>query len=54
TVVNVSGDLVATTVIAKSEDELDMAHYNADIDQSAVIAEQNIALEIAAAKSVKA
>lgn len=53
TVVNVSGDLVATTVIAKSEDELDMAHYNADTEQSAVIAEQNIALETAAENSAK-
>ena len=41
TVVNVSGDLVATTVIAKSEDELDIVHYNADMEQSAEIAEQN-------------
>ena len=53
TVVNVSGDLVATTVIAKSEDELDMAHYNADMVQSAVLAEQNIALETAAEQSAK-
>lgn len=53
TVVNVSGDLVATTVIAKSEDELDMAHYNADTEQSAVLAEQNIALETAAENSAK-
>ena len=53
TVVNVSGDLVATTVIAKSEDELDMAHYNADMEQSAVLAEQNIALETAAENSAK-
>lgn len=41
TVVNVSGDLVATTVIAKSEDELDEVHYNADMQESALIAEQN-------------
>ncbi|QYJ78242.1 dicarboxylate/amino acid:cation symporter [Shewanella acanthi] len=41
TVVNVSGDLVATTVIAKSEDELDEDHYNADMEQSMVIAQQN-------------
>lgn len=41
TVVNVSGDLVATTVIAKSENELDIEHYNADMQQSALIAEQN-------------
>ncbi|WP_394205181.1 dicarboxylate/amino acid:cation symporter [Shewanella waksmanii] len=40
TVVNVSGDLVATTVIAKSEDELDIVHYNADMEQSAAMAEQ--------------
>ncbi len=40
TVVNVSGDLVATTVIAKSEGELNVAHYNADMEQSALIAEQ--------------
>jgi len=53
TVVNVSGDLVATTVIAKSEDELDMEHYNADMVQSAVLAEQNIALETAAEQSAK-
>ncbi|MGI2067484.1 dicarboxylate/amino acid:cation symporter [Shewanella sp. MF08487] len=53
TVVNVSGDLVATTVIAKSEDELDMEHYNADMVQSAVLAEQNIILENTAAKTVK-
>lgn len=45
TVVNVAGDLVATTVIAKSEDELDLAHYNADLQQSARIAEQNAASE---------
>ncbi|SIQ76869.1 Na+/H+-dicarboxylate symporter [Shewanella morhuae] len=51
TVVNVSGDLVATTVIAKSEDELDMEHYNADMVQSAVLAEQNIILENTAAKN---
>jgi len=38
TVVNVSGDLVATTVIANSEGELNIAHYNADIEQSALIA----------------
>jgi hypothetical protein len=44
---------VATTVIAKSEDELDMAHYNADTEQSAVLAEQNIALETAAENSAK-
>lgn len=42
TVVNVSGDLVATTVIAQSEDELDVEHYNADMLQSAVLAEQNL------------
>ncbi|GIU16648.1 dicarboxylate/amino acid:cation symporter [Shewanella glacialipiscicola] len=53
TVVNVSGDLVATTVIAKSEHELDMEHYNADMVQSAVLAEQNIILENTAAKTVK-
>ena len=53
TVVNVSGDLVAATVIAKSEDELDMEHYNADMVQSAVLAEQNIALETAAEQSAK-
>ncbi|MXR70746.1 cation:dicarboxylase symporter family transporter [Shewanella sp. JBTF-M18] len=40
TVVNVSGDLVATTVIAKSEDELDVEHYNADAEQSQLIAER--------------
>ncbi|MCZ4339038.1 dicarboxylate/amino acid:cation symporter [Shewanella colwelliana] len=40
TVVNVSGDLVATTVIAKSEDELDIEHYNADAQQSQLMAEQ--------------
>lgn len=54
TVVNVSGDLVATTIIAKSEDELDEAHYNADMVQSAVLAEQNAAIENAAAKNAKA
>lgn len=43
TVVNVSGDLVATTVIAQSEDELDVEHYNADMLQSVVLAEQNLA-----------
>ena len=51
TVVNVSGDLVATTVIAKSEDELDVEHYNADMVQSAMIAEQNAESENAATKS---
>ncbi|QYJ91899.1 MULTISPECIES: dicarboxylate/amino acid:cation symporter [Shewanella] len=40
TVVNVSGDLVATTVIAKSEDELDLEHYNADAEQSQILAER--------------
>lgn len=40
TVVNVSGDLVATTVIAKSENELNIAHYNADMKQSERLAEQ--------------
>ncbi|MFQ6370754.1 dicarboxylate/amino acid:cation symporter [Shewanella sp. YIC-542] len=45
TVVNVSGDLVATTIIAKSENELDLEHYNADLQQSALIAEQNAAAE---------
>ncbi|GIU24586.1 dicarboxylate:amino acid:cation symporter DAACS family protein [Shewanella colwelliana] len=40
TVVNVSGDLVATTVIAKSEDELDIEHYNADAQQSQLMADQ--------------
>ncbi|MCL1074319.1 dicarboxylate/amino acid:cation symporter [Shewanella dokdonensis] len=45
TVVNVAGDLVATTVIAKSEDELDLEHYNADLQQSVRIAEQNAAAE---------
>ena len=40
TVVNVSGDLVATTIIAKSENELDIEHYNADMEQSEVFAEQ--------------
>ncbi|WP_338589774.1 dicarboxylate/amino acid:cation symporter [Shewanella khirikhana] len=38
TVVNVSGDLVATTVIARSEGEIDIAHYNADMETSAEIA----------------
>lgn len=38
TVVNVSGDLVATTIIAKSENELDVEHYNADNKQSELIA----------------
>ncbi|MCH1929661.1 dicarboxylate/amino acid:cation symporter [Shewanella sp. A25] len=47
TVVNVSGDLVATTVIAKSEDELDEEHYNADMEQSMVIAQQNAESEVA-------
>jgi Na+/H+-dicarboxylate symporter len=50
TVVNVSGDLVATTVIAKSENELDEKHYNADTQLSAVLAERNIALENATAE----
>ncbi|MDO6617905.1 MULTISPECIES: dicarboxylate/amino acid:cation symporter [unclassified Shewanella] len=40
TVVNVSGDLVATTMIARSEDELDVEHYNADMEQSAMIVQQ--------------
>ncbi|MCL1059953.1 dicarboxylate/amino acid:cation symporter [Shewanella gelidimarina] len=40
TVVNVSGDLVATTVIAKSEGELNIEHYNAGAEESAEIAEQ--------------
>ncbi|ASJ95742.1 dicarboxylate/amino acid:cation symporter [Shewanella marisflavi] len=40
TVVNVSGDLVATTVIAKSEDELNLEHYNADAERSQLMAEQ--------------
>lgn len=40
TVVNVSGDLVATTVIAKSEDELNVEHYNAGAEESAEIAEK--------------
>ncbi|MBV7316983.1 dicarboxylate/amino acid:cation symporter [Shewanella sp. NIFS-20-20] len=40
TVVNVSGDLVATTVIAKSENELDEAHYNADMIASARMADE--------------
>ncbi len=34
TVVNVSGDLVATTIIAQSENELDVEHYNADTEIS--------------------
>lgn len=50
TVVNVSGDLVATTVIAKSENELDEEHYNADMEQSVLIAEQNEAAENSAAR----
>ncbi|WP_076416201.1 dicarboxylate/amino acid:cation symporter [Shewanella sp. UCD-KL12] len=37
TVVNVSGDLVATTVIAKSEGELDESHFNANSEDSAAI-----------------
>ncbi|WP_153916273.1 dicarboxylate/amino acid:cation symporter [Shewanella sp. TC10] len=41
TVVNVSGDLVATTIIASSEDELDVEHYNADMEQSAIIAQHS-------------
>lgn len=45
TVVNVSGDLVATTVIAKSEDELDIEHYNADMIESALIVEKAAELE---------
>ncbi|GIU14400.1 dicarboxylate:amino acid:cation symporter DAACS family protein [Shewanella sp. c952] len=40
TVVNVSGDLVATTVIAKSEGELNVEHYNAGTEESAEIAEK--------------
>ena len=40
TVVNVSGDLVATTIIAKSENELDVFHYNADMKQSQILAEK--------------
>ncbi|MCE9677739.1 dicarboxylate/amino acid:cation symporter [Shewanella sp. AS1] len=40
TVVNVSGDLVATTIIAKSEDELNVEHYNADEEQSQLLAEK--------------
>lgn len=40
TVVNVSGDLVATTVIAKSENELNLEHFNADMEKSAILAEQ--------------
>lgn len=40
TVVNVSGDLVATTVIAKSENELDIEHYNADAEQSQIMADK--------------
>ena len=40
TVVNVSGDLVATTIIAKSENELDVFHYNADMKQSQLLAEK--------------
>ncbi|MCG9695713.1 dicarboxylate/amino acid:cation symporter [Shewanella sp. Isolate11] len=40
TVVNVAGDLVATTIIAKSEDELDIEHYNADEQQSLLLAEK--------------
>ncbi|WP_394131210.1 dicarboxylate/amino acid:cation symporter [Shewanella maritima] len=35
TAVNVSGDLVATTVIAKSEGELDEVQYNASTDKTA-------------------
>ncbi|MGL4612596.1 MAG: dicarboxylate/amino acid:cation symporter [Shewanella sp.] len=54
TVVNVSGDLVATTVIAKSEDELDEEHYNADMVQSAVFAEQNAAIADAALRDTQA
>ena len=40
TVVNVSGDLVATTVIAKSEGEIDVEHYNANAEESAEMAEK--------------
>ncbi|MGL4473961.1 MAG: dicarboxylate/amino acid:cation symporter, partial [Shewanella sp.] len=40
TVVNVSGDLVATTVIAKSENALDEEHYNADIQDSVRMANE--------------
>ncbi|MCK8044746.1 MULTISPECIES: dicarboxylate/amino acid:cation symporter [Shewanella] len=40
TVVNVSGDLVATTVIAKSEGEIDVEHYNANAEDSAEMAEK--------------
>ncbi|MGL5046183.1 MAG: cation:dicarboxylate symporter family transporter, partial [Shewanella sp.] len=54
TVVNVSGDLVATTVIAQSEGELDITLYNADMEHSALLAEQNIVLETGADKSAKA
>jgi len=40
TVVNVSGDLVATTVIAKSEGEIDVKHYNASALESAEIVDK--------------
>ncbi|WOT05712.1 dicarboxylate/amino acid:cation symporter [Shewanella youngdeokensis] len=40
TAVNVSGDLVATTVIAKSEGELNVDHYNAGAKESAKMAEK--------------